>query len=326
MLVEQGVTTGRTASSENTFTDMLKAQEYRCTREAGSWVMIFLAFVLLFLSGSACEKHQDASERGGDHAPPPVMVSGLEPGHMAKIVAEGGLVVASGSEEGGTARIVVPQLAPGDTLATNPARYDLIITDEHHQRVGALEAPVHPGKTYEWEDEAGDEGGTVLHVPARDGAWSWFAEPRALQHQGVTYYGANTTEGDAVIRAYDHRTEEVESFTLRSFSQNDHSNVLVKVRDDGRLQAYYSEHNGDRIYVRTSTAPGSISSWRDETALEEGGDFTYPTPVGLTDRVVLHWRQGRGGAGTNPISYRENDRADGEGRWGSVVRSFRSQR
>ncbi|MEX0741572.1 MAG: BNR-4 repeat-containing protein, partial [Phycisphaeraceae bacterium] len=141
-----------------------------------------------------------------------------------------------------------------------------------------------------------------------DGAWSWFADSRAVRYAGThdrTYVGAVSAAGDVVVRSYDHDTGAVsEGVVHAALGVNDHANPSVRITSDGKIQAFYSDHNGGTMFVRTTSSAEDISAWGDEAELGVDGPFTYPNVASLSDRVVLHWRQGN--STTRPAFYRES--------------------
>ncbi|MBN2565112.1 MAG: BNR-4 repeat-containing protein, partial [Candidatus Eisenbacteria bacterium] len=117
-----------------------------------------------------------------------------------------------------------------------------------------------------------------------DGAWCWFADPRAITHEGEhrrTYLGWVTSRGDIQVGSYDHGTGRVEISTVRErFQQNDHASPALAVRPDGRLIVFYSSHRGDRVYYRESLEPENVASWGEEQMtgawIDGAGGYTYP--------------------------------------------------
>ena len=98
-----------------------------------------------------------------------------------------------------------------------------------------------------------------------DGVWCWFADPRAIYHNGVTYFGYVDLAGNICISAYNHTTELTEEFILHEALQiDDHANPAVFVRTDGKLLAVYSMHGGNYMYWRVSTNPEDVTAWEAE--------------------------------------------------------------
>ncbi|MDP6526293.1 MAG: BNR-4 repeat-containing protein [Kiritimatiellia bacterium] len=135
-----------------------------------------------------------------------------------------------------------------------------------------------------------------------DGAWCWFADPRAIYHEGRhkrTYVGYVTgPEGTVIVSAFDHATKQVCSATLRTFKRNDHLNPVLLFRPDGRLMIFYCDQRGKDMYYRSTKNPEDITSWSDEKTIgvnTPGKANSYPNPIILkeeNDRIYLIWRGG----------------------------------
>ena len=129
------------------------------------------------------------------------------------------------------------------------------------------------------------------------GAWSWFADPRAVVSGGLVYVGFIDGAGDVRVAAVDRGAGLVTTATLhRGLGVDDHHNPALLLRADGRLQAFYSSHAGPHMFFRIGE---SIVRWGPEqrlgtnTAGRRG--YTYPNPVQLkaeNGRVHLFWRGG----------------------------------
>ena len=130
-----------------------------------------------------------------------------------------------------------------------------------------------------------------------DGAWCWFADPRAVYYTGKldrTYVGWVNKAGDIKLAAVDNKTSKIETVTLKkNLQKDDHANPALLVRDDGRIVVFYSAHNGDKMFYRISKKPEDISSWSDEMSLAANTQgkygFTYPNPCRLTKENEIPW-------------------------------------
>ncbi|WP_353140171.1 BNR-4 repeat-containing protein [Pseudopedobacter sp.] len=139
--------------------------------------------------------------------------------------------------------------------------------------------------------------GTDYEVAAKDAAWCWFSDPRAVYHKGKSekiYYGYINSKGDVVISSRDLKTKYMETFVLHKELQIDDHNVpSLMFLPDGRLLAFYTEHNG-RFFMRKSKNPEDISSWETERVIPFGGNrITYSHPVmlkGEKNRIYMFWR------------------------------------
>lgn len=134
-----------------------------------------------------------------------------------------------------------------------------------------------------------------------DGAWCWFADPRAVHHKGTrdaTYVGSVTSTGDIRIDSYELATGCSESAVLHEdLDRNDHANPSLMIDRDGRVTVFYSAHNGSTIFSRRSAQPEDVTAWLPETELNlNRGDrgrnaYTYPTPVQTSGGTTyLFWR------------------------------------
>ena len=134
-----------------------------------------------------------------------------------------------------------------------------------------------------------------------DGAWSWFAGPRAITvggDIGTTYVGWVTSNGDIRVGAFEHATGSVESTTLRdSFQKDDHANPTLLLGDDGRLMVFYTGHRSRWAIYRQMLRAHDLEAWTRERAAgsftNDVRGYTYPSPVRLPSRgdsVVVFWR------------------------------------
>ena len=136
-----------------------------------------------------------------------------------------------------------------------------------------------------------------------DGAWSWFADPRAVRFRDArdrTYLGWITRLGDVQVAQYDHDSRLLTTATLATrFAVDDHNNPVVVVRPDGRLMAFWSGHVGSRMYFRVTTQPADVSAWGPTRTLPVQAPglagYTYPNPLfsaAESNRLYLFWRAG----------------------------------
>ena len=128
---------------------------------------------------------------------------------------------------------------------------------------------------------------------ARDAAWSWFADPRAIRSGDTTFVGYVTRRGHVEVAAFTGSETKVHRLHSR-LARNDHASPALLVRRDGRIAAFYSAHNGPAMLSRITERPGDVTAWGPE--IEIGADLrgdrghTYPNPVSLGDAVLLFWR------------------------------------
>ncbi len=124
----------------------------------------------------------------------------------------------------------------------------------------------------------------------QDGAWCWFADPRAIYYEGEkkqTYFSWITTEGDIVVASYNHETGEYNQKTVwAKWQSDDHDNPSLLIRDDGRLIIFFAKHFGPPIKRCISTNPEDITSWGEDYELGNNVTYPYPFRVGKTIYVL----------------------------------------
>ncbi len=130
-----------------------------------------------------------------------------------------------------------------------------------------------------------------------DGAWCWFADPRAVYYRGKIYTGWVTQEGSIITGVYNPETKDIQSYILsKNLESDDHDNPAILFQPDGRIMVFYSEHGGRDIFLRVSKKPEDITSWEPERSLnlnQTYWGYTYPNPVMLSqekNRTYLFWR------------------------------------
>lgn len=136
-----------------------------------------------------------------------------------------------------------------------------------------------------------------------DGAWCWFADPRALRHinpaagSDKTYIGYIDIAGNIQALQYDHITNEHQQVLVRAgFQPDDHNNPTFLVLPDGRVMIFYSEHTtSPYFYYRVTALPDDLTAFGPEKIIDTAGygDTTYPSPFILSDQpgyFYLLWR------------------------------------
>ena len=154
-------------------------------------------------------------------------------------------------------------------------------------------------------------------VVAKDGTWCWFADPRAVYHKGrqeKIYYGYINTRGDVVISSRDVNTKAIQTYVLHEKLQVDDHNVpSILFLPDGKILAFYTEHNG-KFFMRKSKNPEDIRSWEEEKVLSFGLKeelITYSHPVmlsGENNRIYMFFRSRNKRIAANPkyIDWKQN--------------------
>ncbi len=141
----------------------------------------------------------------------------------------------------------------------------------------------------------------AANVVAEEGAWCWFADPRALHYENTegtinaTYIGYIDVHGNVKATQYDWLTNRKTDVLIRSYFQpDDHNNPTFVVLPDERVMIFYTRHTDEPcIWYRISTKPGDITSLGDEKRLATANNTTYPSPFILSDdpdHIYLCWR------------------------------------
>lgn len=136
---------------------------------------------------------------------------------------------------------------------------------------------------------------------AEEGAWCWFADPRALHYKNTdgtinaTYIGYIDIHGNVKATQYNWVTGRKTDVLIRSYFQpDDHNNPTFLVLPDERIMIFYTRHTDEpKIWYRISTRPGDITSLGDEKFLATANNTTYPSPFILSedpDHIYLCWR------------------------------------
>src|SRR5947209_6377031 len=137
------------------------------------------------------------------------------------------------------------------------------------------------------------------------GSWCWFADPRAVHVVGQydqTFAGWIGWDGAITVGAIDPRFGVRRTRVIGHLYHDDHSSPAILVEPDKRLTVFYSAHNGNRMYYRTTLRPEDISAWGPvqhvSSPLLGGFGFTYPNPTilsGESNKLYLFWRGARWG-------------------------------
>lgn len=139
------------------------------------------------------------------------------------------------------------------------------------------------------------------HVVTKEGAWCWFADPRALHYENKdqtinkTFIGYIDIHGNIKASQYDFLIEESQEVLVRSwFQPDDHNNPTFLVLPDERVMIFYSRHTDEPcFYYRISEKPGDITDLGPEFKIPTRLNTTYPSPFVLSDdpnHFYLCWR------------------------------------
>jgi hypothetical protein len=147
------------------------------------------------------------------------------------------------------------------------------------------------------------------------GAWSYFGDPRAIQHGGDTFTGWISTDGNVWVARLTQDRKLTKHLLFRGLGRDDHNNPSLVFWHDGRIAVFFSPHSGHDLppagipsvmRYRISQHAYSIDGWGSvHTVPNVPGSlgFTYPNPLVQRDKLWLFWR----GAGWFPtFSYTEN--------------------
>ena len=134
-----------------------------------------------------------------------------------------------------------------------------------------------------------------------EGAWCWFADPRALHYENKSgtikssYIGYIDVHGNIKATQYDYLKNRVSEVLVRSYFQpDDHDNPTFLVLPDERIMIFYSRHTDEAcFYYRVSEKAGDITTLGEEKKLMTKNKTTYPSPFILSDdpeHIYLCWR------------------------------------
>ncbi|WP_119081050.1 BNR-4 repeat-containing protein [Chitinophaga alhagiae] len=136
-------------------------------------------------------------------------------------------------------------------------------------------------------------------VIAKDAAWCWFSDPRAIYHKGekeAVYFGYINSRGDVMVKSLNLATNQEQEYNLHKELQVDDHNVpSFLFLPDGKLLTFYSHHNGD-LFMRKSKNAEDITAWEDERILlnKTATDvYCYSNPImlsGENNRIYLFGR------------------------------------
>ena len=141
----------------------------------------------------------------------------------------------------------------------------------------------------------------VFNTITEEGAWCWFADPRAISYENKsgsinsTYIGYIDVHGNIKATQINHLTQATNEVLIRSYFQpDDHNNPTFLVLPDDRIMIFYSRHTDEPcFYYRISQKPGDITTLGKEFRIETTHNTTYPSPFILSDDpdyIYLCWR------------------------------------
>ena len=141
-------------------------------------------------------------------------------------------------------------------------------------------------------------GGNIV---ADEGAWCWFADPRAMHYTSAdgninaAYIGYIDVHGAIKATQMDFVNNKREDVLVRSvFQPDDHNNPTFLTLPDKRIMIFYTRHTDEaKFYYRISKKPGDITNLGEERTLDVTNNTTYPSPFILSDdpdHIYLCWR------------------------------------
>ncbi len=116
-----------------------------------------------------------------------------------------------------------------------------------------------------------------MNIVEKEGAWCWFADPRAISYKGKTFVGSIDVHGN--IKAAMIEDGVKTSVLVRSnFQPDDHDNPTFLVLPDERIMIIYSRHTDEAcFYYRISKHPCDITELGEEKKIETEHNTTYPS-------------------------------------------------
>lgn len=125
-----------------------------------------------------------------------------------------------------------------------------------------------PACTKRKTDLAAYEGEKI----AEEGAWCWFADPRAIRHVSKdgkydkSYVGYIDNHGNIKAMQYDFKSDSQDEVLIRSYFQpDDHNNPTFLVLPDERVMVFYSRHTDEPcFYYRVTKEPADLKTLGDE--------------------------------------------------------------
>ncbi len=139
------------------------------------------------------------------------------------------------------------------------------------------------------------------HTVTHEGAWCWFADPRALHYENASgtinasYIGYIDIHGNVKAAQMDFvHNRRTEVLVRSAFQPDDHNNPTFIVLPDERVMIFYTRHTDEpKIWYRVSVKPGDISELGEEKFISVKNNTTYPSPFILSDdpsHIYLCWR------------------------------------
>jgi len=124
-------------------------------------------------------------------------------------------------------------------------------------------------------------------VLVKDGAWTWFNDPRALLVNSNLFFSyVRNSDGKTMLSMYHLGAGKTVELWGSSFSQKDDHNVAsLLLRSDGSMLATYARHHTDDYFAYrfSSGDPSVVNNWSEEKLVSSLGDrLTYANLVRLS--------------------------------------------
>lgn len=134
-----------------------------------------------------------------------------------------------------------------------------------------------------------------------EGAWCWFADPRAISYKNeegtidLTLIGYIDVHGNIKATQINNLTNKVDEVLVRTNLQpDDHNNPTFLVLPDERIVIFYSRHTDEACFwYRVTKEKGDITTFGEEKCLQTSANTTYPSPFLMSDdpdHIYLCWR------------------------------------
>lgn len=135
---------------------------------------------------------------------------------------------------------------------------------------------------------------------ASEGAWCWFADPRAMHFNSTdgsvnaSYVGYIDVHGNIKASMFESDGKQSDVLIRSYFQPDDHNNPTFLALPDKRIMVFYTRHTDEaRFYYRISAKPGDITTLGEEKIIAVANNTTYPSPFILSDdpeHIYLCWR------------------------------------
>ena len=158
-----------------------------------------------------------------------------------------------------------------------------------------------------------------------NGCWTWFNGQKSITSGGKTFIGSINSSGVIRVCEFDatgklSHIESIQSTTIL----DDHANASLLCRlSDSRLMAFYSYHNGTRIYMKISTNANDSTAWGAVSEISAAASLSYNYAIQLdgeaNDPIYVFYCSGA--PAQRIVSYVKS--TDDGANWGAEVQVFK---